>query len=95
MKIVHSPNRSLYVKGDVKIEGDGNDLELMLSWLSRRRVQIIHGDLKNCGNLKNCTALELLDLARLVQLMFNHGNHLIYNPSIRREEIIVLSYVLS
>jgi hypothetical protein len=46
-----SPNRSLFVKGDVKIEGDGRTSNALLV---QGDEQIIQGDLKN-SNLKNCT----------------------------------------
>jgi hypothetical protein len=45
------PNRSLFVKGDVKIEGDGKTDNALLV---QGDEQIVSGDLKN-SNLKNCT----------------------------------------
>jgi hypothetical protein len=47
----NSPDRSLFVKGDVKIEGDGRTDNALLV---QGDEQIIQGDLKN-SNLKNCT----------------------------------------
>lgn len=46
-----TPNRSLFVKGDVKIEGDGKTSNALLV---QGDEQIIQGDLKD-SNLKNCT----------------------------------------
>jgi hypothetical protein len=45
------PDRSLYVKGDTKIEGSGRTDNALLV---QGDEQIIQGDLKN-SNLKNCT----------------------------------------
>ena len=45
------PDRSLFVKGDVKIEGDGKTSNALLV---QGDEQIIQGDLKN-SNLKSCT----------------------------------------
>jgi hypothetical protein len=46
-----NPDRSLFVKGDVKIEGNGRTSNALLV---QGDEQIIQGDLKN-SNLKNCT----------------------------------------
>ncbi len=46
-----NPDRSLFVKGDVKIEGNGRTSNALLV---QGDEQIISGDLKN-SNLKNCT----------------------------------------